>query len=167
MMIGTSVATLYLDVDGVLNRFGWRKSDPSGWGDFVDHPNVNGFNLNLSRNMGAALNDLDVEIVWCTTWERAADKYVADLVGLPRGLRVLPLGRGWKYQAVCDDILRDPTDFVWIDDDAIFGYEDDVCKFADSLDIDCLPIITSPNVGITKLNVDAIRYFLTAVSESA
>lgn len=151
---------LFLDVDGVLNRYGFRKADPSGWGDFIDHPNVNGYTLNLSKDMGEALNGLDVEIVWCTTWENEADTFVADLVGLPRGLRVMKLGRDWKLGAVIEEINDNPQDFIWIDDTDIDRFFTDAHDCAKENGVRCLLIEPDPRIGITRDDIESIRNFL-------
>jgi hypothetical protein len=115
---------LFLDIDGVMNPYpGMGKM--SHWPDFQNYDldlwvSRNGlttsedYSLRLSRLMGDALNELPVEIWWCTTWEDHAYK-VGNIVGIDADY--LRLGPGWKRAAVEYTIEHDPRPFVWFEDE--------------------------------------------------
>ncbi len=87
-------AFLYLDIDGVLNP--WEAtSTPTTWPDFEQHSITlnygsgfqQRFKMWLSRELGAAidaLHDLDVQVIWATTWAADANPKIGTKIGIRR-----------------------------------------------------------------------------------
>jgi hypothetical protein len=107
---------LFLDIDGVLNQLG----NSNLWGDeFITRQWSGGFplTLSLSKRMGEAINSLDCEIWWCTTWERDAPT-VGDLIGIEAtGILLISETIHWKRGAVEDHLDNDPRPFLWLEDE--------------------------------------------------
>lgn len=83
------------------------------------------FNMWWNSRLIDALNEMDVEFVWTTTWREDA-RNVAKLMKLThQNSRVLhPLdGKtrfpsiGWKFDALVAEQMRDPSPFIWVDDE--------------------------------------------------
>ena len=128
---------LYLDIDGVLNasqpHIKWGGERAEGLAvssyDFDGEPHILStepqFVMRWSPGLIDALNGLDIEIVWLTTWRMDAAFSVGPLMGLKSAVRVLhPLnGRttfpsiNWKYEAVREDQAKSPSPFIWADDE--------------------------------------------------
>lgn len=126
---------LALDVDGVLNaEVGWerelvRVQMHDEWVTLLTNPAVIGeLDLRIDRERDgrllAALENLGVEIVWCTTWEHAANEAIGPLYGLgPRDvLAVSEFFTGLRTpieakQAAIEHHFGERR-LVWLDDDA-------------------------------------------------
>ncbi|MFE2377326.1 HAD domain-containing protein [Streptomyces sp. NPDC059398] len=117
---------LFLDVDGPLIPFGATRDEyPDGYPTYL-RPDA-GANPLLARvdpALGERLTALPCELVWATTWENAANEYLAPLLGLPP----LPVvswpepaaddwrrGLHWKTRALVDWSGGRP--FAWLDDE--------------------------------------------------
>jgi hypothetical protein len=119
---------LLLDVDGPLNPYAMHRSNvvdagytahrmtPEGW---IGQP----LRVLLNPDHGPLLTDLaaehDMELVWATTWEGAANTLIGPAIGLPE-LPVISFGdsiynKHWKFTAVLK--YAGDRDLVWIDDD--------------------------------------------------
>lgn len=116
-----------IDVDGVLNPYrakphrrpagyGTHRLRPNGWADRKPlrvwlHPEHGPMLLDLAERA-------DVELWWCTTWERDANTMIGPPIGLPE-LPVVKFGfRGsasWKFAPVLDAFHGRPL--AWLDDD--------------------------------------------------
>lgn len=124
---------LYLDVDGVINYFGGRMHYDK---DTFEHPwptkaeaEVRRFRIVWSPDMLAALDELDLEIVWLTTWRDSAVNDLAPALGWGADFRVMhPLPEDewmfqvrpsiqWKLPALLADQATDPSPFIWFDDE--------------------------------------------------
>jgi hypothetical protein len=104
---------LLVDVDGVISLFGFdHTAPPPGFPVVVD-----GIPHWLSLGAGARLERLSrtFECVWCTGWEERAEEYLPRLLGLPGGWAHLPLGAGWKLEAI-DTCFGASRPVAWIDD---------------------------------------------------
>lgn len=114
--LGRQRPLLLLDVDGVLNPLNIHC--PDTWPDFK-RVNVSGFDLWLSREMGQALNRIDANIVWCSTW--CDDP--AGLTKIERHLGLSPhwegsWGRAFQWKSdMAQYALEHFALVVWIDDD--------------------------------------------------
>lgn len=135
---------LYQDIDGCLNAFlgNRRWNEPDEVGDcglmsgtayaFYLHDGTRDldgkaakFSMRWNSRLIDALNTLDVEFVWTTTWRQDAVG-VGTLMGLAHeNVRVLhPLdGKTefpsirWKYEAVVAEQQANPSPFIWVDDE--------------------------------------------------
>jgi hypothetical protein len=125
---------IFLDVDGVLNRF----TDPSTAGleeVRVAAPNAIGemrtYSLTVNRPILVALDALvtetNADLVWLTSWNaNSAINLLVERLDLLHGGRVLPnplprFGGGylprWKVEALLRDQRNRLAPFVWIDDE--------------------------------------------------
>lgn len=164
--------TFLLDVDGVLNPFGFefdpRIAVPGYEKHFLD-----GFRVWLNPSIGAALLALagscGAEIMWATTWNHTANTLIAPHAGLPADLPVLELpgidaidtGTG------CASTWKLPTVAAWAarhSDHRIVWLEDDLCHDARDWAADrgnTLLVQPSPHCGITSRHLETIESFLT------
>jgi len=164
---------LLIDIDGVLNPFSTRR-DLLLRGFRCYH--MLGFEVYFNPRHGAWLSDLqDVCIlVWGTMWESQADQYVAEKVGLPRGLPYVKFGdvyaSGWDGKPTTVSTFKLPgvqryaetlptgTPLVWIDDhlckDA-FKWARDRSKAGSPT----LFLQTDEAVGLEGVHVDRVRTF--------
>jgi len=154
---------LLLDVDGCLNFFGGRTA--------LDKDNfelpwptreeavVRGYTIVWSPDMLAALDALDLEIVWLTTWRESAVNDLAPVLGWGADFRVLhPLPEDewmyqtvasikWKLPALLADQEADPSPFIWVDDEV--GMKEAV----EATRIGGRAIAPNPYLGITESNI--------------
>lgn len=158
-------ALVLLDVDGPLNPFAAKPdAKPTG---FVEHKfRLDGWSrrrplrmwLNpthgpaLLRAAGAA------ELVWATTWEHKANTMIGPAVRLPV-LPVIEFGTDtWKFDAVARYAAGRPL--VWLDDDFdMFPAERDA--FVAGRDgVPTSLVNVDPKVGITDVELTAVREFV-------
>jgi hypothetical protein len=118
---------LLIDVDGVLNPFGFWEPLPN---EFVKYSiKVNDgrtFSVHLNAEHGKRLLDLSdrFELTWCTTWVHEANEKIGPKIGLPE-LPVVEWNNVqpqwaigdlcWKTLDVIDYTVERP--FVWLDGD--------------------------------------------------
>ena len=110
---------LYLDVDGVINA-----QMPMDWGKLCNG-HAGGYSIRWAPRMVAELADLNVELVWTTTWRDEAVTELAPLIGWGEHGRVLHPAGGeliwpsidWKFEAVLADQAASPSSFIWLDDE--------------------------------------------------
>lgn len=161
------VVRCYLDVDGVLAPYGAPGCVPSSWPDFVD--GYLGPKLAVySPAMLSALSELELEVVWCTTWGPHAERAFGPLLGSgPRrtlDLNSTPLAAGGvKGAAVFADLREDPAPFVWIDDDAITTV---AVERLESVDLPMLLLEPTRTVGLTPGHLEQIAAFVRALRGS-
>lgn len=136
-MNGTSsTPVLALDVDGVLNATSGTNREPvtvqiePAWASPFTNPDVIGRTvvLNIDRDRDArflaAVESLRVEIVWCTTWEAAANTVIGPLYGIgPRDvLAISDFGdeaqRPIKAKIAAIDAVFAGRPVLWIDDES-------------------------------------------------
>lgn len=158
---------LYLDVDGVCNPWPWLRSnvDRSGW--TYERHELEGFAVYLAKDLGAALQELDVEVVWATTWELKADRLIAERVGLPSGLRVLPYRGHWgRKVGGCGklDVVRadagDERPMVWVDDEL----DGEDYEWAEARTGPTLLVKTVGHEGLTLAKVKEVKEWLADVT---
>ena len=152
---------LALDVDGVLNPFRATQAPRKHFEGYRRHT-LKGYRLWLTPEHGKLLLDLDLDIVWATTWEDDANELVAPLVGLPQTLPVLHMnfpddlrddGCG-KRPALSRFVETRPL--IWVDDD--LGASD--YEWADSLAQPSLLLAPDPHVGLTRPHIEKIGGFV-------
>lgn len=177
MSVQSNNPVLFLDVDGVLNS----SLDCCPWPDvetsIVKHPDVY-FALRIvhSKALGAALNNLDIEIRWLTTWGVQANKLISPLYGLPTNLKVeaspedfihlnedlnlylSTVDVDWKFEAIKRFAEREAKPFIWIDDEAIAGKEEALASIAE--DIKYMEIQPVDEVGLMQTDIDRIAKFI-------
>jgi hypothetical protein len=120
---------LFLDVDGPLIPFGGSAQDYPVFGDVGRSPGEEEDSLlaRLDPGLGPRLAELGCTLVWATSWEEAANHYVAPRLGLP----ALPVvewpepsdlddddalaGRHWKTRALV--AWAAARAFAWVDDE--------------------------------------------------
>jgi hypothetical protein len=159
---------LYLDVDGVINA--WYAG--SVW---VDSPLQEGiaaaggynYRIKWSADMVSALSQLDVDLCWATTWVGAAPTTLAPLIGYGMDSRYLrPLSGKvsfpsiyWKEAAIREEQLRDPSPFIWIDDE--IGWDQQI--IASSLG--GLAISPDHQFGITPADIGLMQEYIDTYIE--
>jgi hypothetical protein len=162
---------LLLDVDGVLNAVGPDASDRWQRGVF------NGYTVYWDPTITARLREWHesgrVEIQWLTTWADNADKWLAEPLGLPRGLRTRASGAAptgflgrlggetgwWKLTAAREAAEEEPgRRIVWIDDDLA----EQAADTGDWLAAHPHVLVVAPDlyVGVTHEQLDAIEAWL-------
>ena len=180
-------ARIYEDIDGCLNASfnarAWRRdgdTDQAGYQRAWVYPEFDDFGVHQGRGFSKfrmewndrlidALNELDVEFVWTTTWreDALAVGAVMNLIHEPQ--RVLyPLNGKttfpsiyWKLDAILDEQERDPSPFVAVDDE----WDDRHGLRREALEsIGGLVICPDSNFGITPAHVDLMKKYLLARS---
>lgn len=159
---------ILLDVDGVLNAVDiW---DPPDWDNWLIKE-CNGFNILHSLDMGeriAELNAVDgVEILWLTTWELEANKWIAPLFGWPnfylagqRDFSTMERWNWWKFPLAKALWDKDQTPFVWLDDD--LKWEQPALDWLDEVGDDALGISPDTNAGLTVAHMEQIEQFVAS-----
>lgn len=147
---------LFLDIDGVLNSFGggvWGDEQEYELSPFGEGP----FVVTLSNRMAIAINSLDCELWWTTTWQTEA-YMVGDIIGLHGQVLNLDRGMGWKRGAVERHLDADPRPFVWFEDET-GGYGTNNDKHMDHLPP---RFVWNPSIvtGITPMVIEQAREFL-------
>lgn len=153
---------LLIDVDGVLNPFGWGVK-PDG---FSRHQLMGYDEVWLSRRHGLWLNQLATwfDLVWATTWEHDAPRLIAPILELPTDLPVIERSQGvadetWKLHDVERFVGNRPL--AWIDDN-LWG---DAFAWADQRNAPTLLIRTSSSVGLTEQDLWRLEAFGRAVAD--
>ena len=162
---------LFLDVDGVLN------APYPAWPStlrvpIVDHPKLpQGVVLTLSYSpeMVAAIKDLEVELVWLTTWEDSAQTHLVPLINALGGniylssaghVKLSDYTGLWKYSALREFVEAHPRPFIWVYDDAISSRAE---RDLVTLDVAHLLVRPYPKQGITPNHVALIKEFLCSL----
>ena len=149
-MPSKDVPVLLVDVDGVISLFGFDHTDPPlGFPVAVD-----GMPHWLSDGAGPRLTRLSrtFECVWCTGWEERAEEHLPRLLGLPGGWPHLPLGAGWKLEAI-DTCFGASRPVAWIDD----VHDARERAWAGAREGPTLLVTCDPAVGITDEHVAALE----------
>lgn len=170
-------ARLYLDVDGVLNLFGasrWPSSEVKsgvatlvhdGFGQVIQEggwaASANpSYRINWAPELVDALNELDVELVWLTTWCHNASDLIAPMLGLTLESRVLEPVTGqvsfpsifWKVISLVEDLKDFDGQAIWIDD------EPNPTDFTTPEGV--LRIQPDPQFGLSPVDLDMIHAYL-------
>lgn len=150
---------IFLDIDGVLNPFGFNRR--SEWSDATAHDvptRMGTFNLLLSKELGQKLAGLPATILWTTTWQSEAPK-VGEIVGINADF--LSLGDEWKLGAIVKYIHHTPSPFVWVDDDEVDEWNKHrLDRIFDDPYHPRLYVRPDPSVGITKQEFKDIEEFV-------
>jgi hypothetical protein len=150
---------LLLDVDGVLNVAGTPCSD---WKEWLA-VRCRGSTINHSPEVGRAIADLGVEIIWLTTWREEANQWIGPLFGWPEH-PVIAIGdeemlswrSWWKLDAAKRLYADSPVPFIWADDElSDMGEAHDWCR-----EVDGLPIVPRANVGLTRRHLEEMRRYV-------
>ncbi|MEU7003070.1 HAD domain-containing protein [Nonomuraea sp. NPDC046570] len=162
---GWSRSLLLVDVDGVLNPFGRPTPDFRRYRCEVIGET---YTVHLNARHGARLLDLALrtraELVWATTWEDAANEWIAPRLGLPQ-LPVIPMGpprlseteEMFKTPYVADYVRGRP--FVWFDDQTRDADEDYLRKHQGVGDF--LLVHVDPERGLTGEHLAMAHDWLT------
>jgi hypothetical protein len=166
----TKRTRLYLDVDGVINA---RYADRA-WDGIIHKGNATaeGYSYRIlwSPTMLTALSELDLEIVWATTWRNDAPASLARILNFGKDFRVLhpdldPSARStfpsieWKLRSIVADQERDPSPFVWLDDE-IDHTESRVASAAGGLALG-----VDSNFGVGPAHIAVISSYIEAHRE--
>lgn len=164
-MTGEDRPMLLLDVDGPLNPF--RATQPAG---YIAHklPTSGGsFQVWLNPDHGRMLLDFaekyGVDLVWCTTWERDANRYIGPNIGLPE-LPVIEFGftaHDWKFGAVLRHAAGRPL--AWLDDDFELFDPEQQTFLEQRGDVPTLLHHVSPEVGLTADDLVAVAAWLSTL----
>jgi hypothetical protein len=161
---------ILLDVDGVLNPFPFTdiKRDWKFEPTFTSSIESGQFSLNLSKEMGQALLDLNCQIQWLTTWIRHED-FANPNIGkaldwpIQKEAQLVIAGLTdpfWKVRTVKSILSIPGPKVIWIDDDAarfIEHFSDwSLLDPHDRLQI----IVPDPQVGLTKRHIQIINDFI-------
>ena len=170
----SALPLLLLDIDGVLNAYGFRPGvtclPDDGYGDLVelDVPSEDEgvFRFWTSPTLIAELIELAtsprIEVAWLTTWQDQANRHAGPVLGLPSfPVAARTAGEddgGWKVQAAVE-ALRLGRPVIWVDDVEITPSAR--AAFASS-GVPHLLIAPDPEVGLTRAHVASLRRFADA-----
>lgn len=165
---------ILLDVDGVLNAV-TRFPDSDQWTDWCTKKCM-GYNITYSPTVGQRLLALaqrpGVELIWLTTWEHNANRWIGPLFGWPTfpvldrhdihegtsGLLVADQ-TWWKYVEARALYEADEVPFVWVDDDLVWNW-DGAVDWVKSLNDAALAISPGTSYGLTPTLVDEVEKFV-------
>lgn len=142
---------LFLDVDGVLNPYGWR-SRPAGFTEHQLFPGEEPVLINPGH--GAWITELTsvCEVIWATAWNQQANQLLAPLLHIDP-LPVLtiprtPLRPSAKVPVIAAFAQRRPL--AWIDDE----HPPEARSWSASRAEPTLLVTADPAAGLTRQMVD-------------
>jgi len=146
---------LAVDVDGVISLFG-SEDEPDR--SQVSFEVVDGVLHRISLPAGARLRTLGehFELVWASGWERRANDYLLDVLGLPAlpYLRFAGAARfgsaDWKLGPLDEYAGRRPL--AWIDD----SFDESCYVWARGRGAPTLLIPTESHLGLEDVHVEAL-----------
>ncbi len=172
-------ATIYLDVDGVINAISSGAPRPTThWMGQWRKETIAHFPIHWSQELIEELNAIaalpDVSVKWLTSWEGAAHELAAS-VGLVGGheWEVIPgveddnpaTWDWWKLAKIREDIAATrPDKVVWIDDD--ISSDPKTVTWLMSPGVDILPICPQTLHGLTRKHIRQIHEFLDTPGDS-
>ncbi len=155
---------LLLDVDGVLNAVGSRCPDWQEW--YV--AKCRGATITYSPEVGRAIAELDVDVLWLTTWREEANRWIGPLFGWPKHAVIaiededmLSWRSWWKLDAAQRLYGENAGPFIWVDDDLdamVDAY--DWCK-----SVDGLPIVPRTDIGLSRADLLEMRRYVEQKSQ--
>jgi hypothetical protein len=151
-------AALLLDVDGVLNPYDAPRRPP-GYQEHRYQPGLmwgpEGLRVWLNPTHGPMLAafaaDHDLALVWDTTWEKAANEWIAPRIGLGE-LPVIQFGTGAVVKRPKVDAWAKGRPLAWIDD--MFNEVD--YEWARQRQAPTLLVPVSPDVGLLETDLEPI-----------
>lgn len=166
---------IYLDVDGCLNP--WRASlnHVREWNDYVQQE-LNGYPVWTSKQLGAYLLGLGVEIVWATTWvvDDLANTHISEPHGFSTTMDCIVYDP-WALGEDLDELYIPESEcgkgpgvvnhagdhpVIWIDD--CLGPNDEQMMKDRGDGIPYLLIRPNPNTGITRDDIAQMKMFIDA-----
>ena len=156
--------TLLVDVDGVLNPFGFQET-PYGFTEYEMFPEDD-YPVLLSDTHGQWLHELNgvYRMVWATGWGEEANRLISPLFGFERWPTIpfppIPFPPSEKVPAVERFIGNQSC--AWLEDDMTKEAYD----WAGKRQEPTLLINVNPAVGMTRDMVDGLMQWIEVVSES-
>lgn len=170
----TDKPLLFLDVDGVFNRFALQGVNTPGYLrhtiDLPGFPEPVPLVLDGADTARVGAMAAVAEPVWATTWNHHANERMAPLIGLAP-LPVATMNRRfsehdntaqWKWRYVMEYAAGRP--FAWIDDGFTRQMLTDAQRRSRWAGIQCTLIMADPAVGLTDEMVDSVRLFADVVA---
>jgi len=152
----TQRVKVFLDVDGVLNAVTTKRVPCADWDDWKV-TKCDGWPINHSVQMGAALRALDADFSWLTTWGVEANEFIRPLFGWSEfPVLAVPPFEWWKFEAMQLVYDADPSPFIWVDDD--LSYERDAMDW--TVDNGGLVISPATRQGLTKNEIEAMAAYI-------
>ena len=164
------VATLYLDIDGVVNFFGSRTQHRKHSGlsyqrrgaAVAYHPQLGNhpFEMNWSAELLKTLSELEgLEIALLSTWNDSSPALFRTL-GWSTDRVLAPVRRPGtlseenKFDELVKDQELNPRPFIWVDDTATV--------LASRLELEVARLVITPNddLGLTRFELDSIVKFV-------
>lgn len=166
---------VFLDVDGVVNRFPTLERIPRRKHEFDDlrEAKVAGFPITFSPEMGRRLAALEADIHWLTTWEggNMANRHIAPLFGwepLPTIARADHDKRAgafgwWKSSAVKVLVAQHRRPFVWLDDELAAARKHGQIAWLRRCGLPHL--LVSPELGLLPRHLDRIEAWIASLGD--
>ena len=175
---------LFLDVDGTiapeapdLNRTDWSdwtkyEIPKAGLGLATDDRRKLTLKIWLSLQLGVAIRELGVEIIWLSSWGALVDEHIAERAGLPLGLPVLGLDnpslvKEAKFPLIKNWVEETKRPFIWADDVAPgqvrFSGGGRYSRDRDQAEDLCVPqLVIEPAArrGLRRVELDIMRNFI-------
>jgi hypothetical protein len=168
---------LAVDVDGVLNACNDGPPAP-GWQDARVRPDGPGRGFRIRHNPAhgaqllAVAEEADAELVWCTTWEEMANRYIRKLVRLPElpwvpmepgraGLKFSEVRSVGETKAAAMRAYAVERPFCWLDDEPDAAWELRGCP------VPHLVVRVDSETGLQEEHLAAARAWLAALAEPA
>ncbi len=144
---------LLLDVDGVLNPYGWRRL-PAGYEPHALFACEQPVAINPDHGVWIAEAARLLDLAWVSSWNDEANRWLAPLLGIPPlpvvAMPTPPFEAAEKVPLVAAYAGERPT--AWIDD--LHGPE--ATAWADDRIAPTLLVSTDPAVGLTRPVIDRV-----------